>query len=81
MTDRDGLPRLSARSVGCGDAGHHKARATPSENLGKEPFRSRARPVGGRRKALTMRHIVCNFPPTRRAAYAISMGHYQRSLV
>ncbi len=31
MTHRDGLPRFSARSVGCGDAGHHKARATPSE--------------------------------------------------
>ena len=35
-----------AGSVGCGDAGHHKARATPSENLGKAPFRSRARLVG-----------------------------------
>ncbi len=81
MTDRDGLPRFSARSVGCGDAGHHKARATPSENPGKAPFRSRARPIGGRRKVLTMDHIVCNFPPTRRTAHAISMGHYQRSLV
>ncbi len=26
-------------------------------------------------------HIVCGFPPTRRIAQAISMGHYQRSLV
>ncbi len=81
MTPRDGLPRFSARSVGCGDAGHHKARATTSEILGKPPFRSHARPVGGRRKALTMRHIVCNFPAPRRTAHAISMGHYQRSLV
>ncbi len=31
MTHRDGLPRLSARSVRCGDAGHRKACATPSE--------------------------------------------------
>ncbi len=81
MTHRDDLPRFSARRVGCGDAGHHKARATPSENLGKPPFRSHARPLGGRRKALTMGHIVCNFPPTRGTANAISMGHYQRSLV
>ncbi len=79
MTHRDGFPRVSAGSVGCGDAGHHKARATPSENLGKPPFRSHSRPRGERRKALTMGHIVCTFPPTRGTANAISMGHYQRS--
>ena len=28
-----------------------------------------------------MRGIACNFPPTRRAAYAISMSHDQRPLV
>ncbi len=81
MTPRDDLPRFCARRVGCGDAGHREARATPSESLGKPPVRSRTRPVGGRRKALTMHHIAYDFPPTRRAAYAISMGHYQRSLV
>ncbi len=81
MTHRDALPRLSARSVGCGDAGHRKARATPSENPGKPPFRSPARPLGGRWKVLKMDHVVCNFPPTRGTAQAISMGHYQRSLV
>ena len=81
MTHRDGLPRFSARRVGCGDAGHRKARATPSESLGQPPVRSRARPVGGRREALTMPRIAGDFPPIRRAAHAISMGHYQRSLV
>ena len=81
MTHRDGLPRFSARNVRCGDAGHREACATPSESLGKPPFRSRRRPVGGRRKVLTMHRIACNFPPARRAAYAISMGHDQRSLV
>ncbi len=79
MTHRDGLPRF--RLVACGDAGHRKACATPSESLGKSPFRSRARPVGGRRNALTMRRIACDFPPTRRAVHAISRGHYQRPLV
>ncbi|MCH7693169.1 MAG: hypothetical protein IID50_06965 [Proteobacteria bacterium] len=55
MTRRAGLPRLSARSVRCGDAGHREACATPSESLGKPPLRSRMRPVGGRRKVSTMR--------------------------
>ncbi len=81
MTHRDGLPRFSARSVRCGDAGHRKACATPSESLGKPPLLLRMRPVGGRRKVLTMPRIAGNFPPTRRAAYAISMSHDQRSLV
>ena len=51
MTHRDGLPRYSARSVRCGDAGHREACATPSESLGTPPFRSRWRPVGERRTA------------------------------
>ncbi len=76
MTHRDGLPRFSARSVGCGDAGHRKGRATLSESLGKPPFGSRMQPVGVRRKALTMPRIAGGISPTRRAAYAISMGHY-----
>ncbi len=81
MAHRDGLPRFSALSVRCGDAGHRKACATPSASLGKPPLRSRMRSVGGRRKVLTMHRIACNFPPARRAAYAISMSHDQRSLV
>ncbi len=81
MTHGDGLPRFSARSAWRGDAGHREARATPSESLRPPPPWSSTRPVGGRRKALTMRRIACNFPPTRRAAKAISMGHYQRPLV
>ena len=53
-THRDGFPRFSALSVRRGDAGHRKACATTSESLGKPPFRSSMRPVGGRRKTLTM---------------------------
>ena len=86
MTHRDGLPRFSARSVGRSDAGHRKPRATPSESLGKPPFRSPPRPVGGRRKTLPMGpHRAGGLPPTRRAAGAIPqiipVGHYHRSLV
>ncbi len=85
MTHGDGLPRFSARSVRRGDAGHREACATPSESPGKPPFRSRRRPVGGRRKALTMRCIAGGFPSTRpmarRIACPISMGHYQGPLV
>ncbi len=94
MTHRDGFPRLSARSAWRSDAGHRQPCAPsqsygPSESLGKPPFRSRRRTgsgrTGGRRIALPMSRIARGFPPTRplarRIACAISMGHYQRSLV
>jgi len=81
MARRAGLPRFSALSVRCGDAGHRKACATPFESLGQPPLRSPMRPVGARRKVLTMPRIAGNFPPPRRAAYAISMSHDQRPLV
>jgi hypothetical protein len=81
MTLRDGLPRFAARRAGCSDAEHRKPCATLSESLGKPSLGSRMRTVGGRRNALTMSRIACGAPPTRRAAYAISMRHYQRSLV
>ena len=95
MIHRDGFPRLSARSAWRGDAGHRKPWAPftsigPSESLGKPPFRSggragSGRTAGGRRKALTMPRIARGFPATRPLARpiarAISMGHYQRSLV
>jgi len=80
-THRDGFARFSARSVRCGDAGHREACATLPESLAKPPFGSRMRLVGGRRNGLTMPRIAGAAPPTRRAAYAISMSLYQCSLV
>ncbi len=80
MTHRDGVPRFSARSVWRGDAGHREPCGTPPENLGKPPPVARAN-RRGRREALTMSHIACGSPPAQRIARAISMGHYQRSLV
>ncbi len=72
MTHRDGLARLSARSVRRCDASHRKACATQgapwAESLDKPPFRSPMRPVGRRPKALPMRCIARSFPPSRRAA-------------
>ena len=59
------------------DRGH---RVIP-RSVDKDPWRSPIQSVGGRRNGLTMHHIACGLPPTRRTAYAISMGHYQRSLV
>ncbi len=93
MTHRDGFPRLSARSAWRSDAAHRKPRATPSapwpKALGKPPPVVQANRQWairwGRRKALPMSRIARGFPPTRplarRIARAISMGHYQRSLV
>ena len=69
----DGLPRFSARSVRRGDAAHREAHATPSESLGKPPFRSPLRPVGGRRKALPM-------GPASPAAILLPEGPQGRSL-
>ena len=60
MTHRDDLPRFSARSVRCGDASHRKACATPSESLGKSPFRSPMRPVGGRLWVII--NVIINAP-------------------
>ena len=53
MTRRAGLPRFSALSVRRGDAGHREACATPSESLGKPPFRSR----GGAEYAINFRQV------------------------
>ena len=64
MVHRDGLPRLLARSARRSDVVHRKPCATPSKSLGKPPVRSFMRPVGGRRKTLTMHRIVGGFPPT-----------------
>jgi hypothetical protein len=85
MTHRDDFPQFSARTVRCSDAPHRKACATLFESRGKSPFRSRMKPVGGRRKNLPMpsanRGIIFISSPTPGTAYAISMGHYQYSLV
>ena len=90
MTHRDGFQRFSARSAWRGYAGHREPRGTPPESpsleaWGKPPFRSRGRTAGVRREASTMPRIARGPPPARpmarRIAHAISMGHYQRSLV
>jgi hypothetical protein len=81
MTHRDGFPRFLARTVRCSDVQHRKASVTLSESRGKPPFWSRMQSVGGRRRTLPMLSIACSSSPTRRPAYAISMGHYQASLV
>ena len=78
MTHEDGLPRFSARSVEQGDAGHREARATPSESLGKPPFRSPLRPVGGRRKALPM--APSSYLTGRRGDPTYRRGDYWGSL-
>ncbi len=85
MTHRDGIPRLSARSVWRGGVGHREPCATPSESLGMPPSVAWAN-RRGRRETLppigdSGPRIAHGSPPARRIAHAISMGHYQRSLV
>ena len=74
MTHRDGFPRFSARSAWRGDAVHRKPRATPSESLGKPPFRSRGRTAGGRRQALTMPRIARGLPAERHGIEVIDLS-------
>lgn len=81
MTHRDVFTRLSDRSVRRSDAGHRKPRGTQPESRVKPPFWLPEEIFGGRRKALPMRRIACVLSPTRRSLQAISMSHYQRSLV
>ena len=91
-TLRDGLAWFSARSARRSDAVHRELCATLPESrpasspatilsagppIDRPPSGSRMRPVGGRRNVLTMHRIDCDDSPTRRAAYAISKGHYQ----
>ena len=80
MNQRDEFPRLSARNVRDGDAGHRKADAGPTENLGKPPFRSSRYPVEGRRESLAMHRIDRDFCPVRGDAERIFTDHYPRSL-
>jgi hypothetical protein len=90
MTHGDGLPRFSARRVGCGDDRvndaqahrHRKGRATLSESLGGRPSGSRRRPVGVRRKALTMppslaASLLPDGPPTQSPWVIINAPWYQ----
>jgi len=81
MIHRDGLPWFSARRGLRGDAGHREPCATLPESLGRPPSRSLMQPFGGRQKRLPMPRIASAFLPTRRDAWAISMGHYHWSLV
>ena len=70
-------------------AGPPEMKLSAGPPIGKPPFGSRMRLVvaggpadsGGRRNGLTMHRIAGAAPPTRRAAYAISMSLYQRALV
>ncbi len=90
MTHRDGFPRLSASTRvawRCGTSvAMRDAARKPWETAvpGGQANRQRAN-RWGRRKALPMSRRTRGFPPTRplarRIARAISMGHYQRSLV
>ena len=90
MPHRDGFPHalrlgFSARSAWRGDAGHREPCGTLSESPSLEAW-GKPPPVAwanrrGRREALTMPRIARGSPPARRIARAISMGHYQCSLV
>ncbi len=78
MTHRDGLPRFSARSARRGDAVYREPGATLSESLGKPPFRSPMRPVGGRGGAPRMWNRGGTPRPPRGRRQALTMSRIAR---
>ncbi len=85
MTHRDRAGDPPSRRKAAGDAGHRQGFPTPSPNR-PLPVRLRDRrrlpKAFGRRPAwLPMSRIATPRAPGRKPWEAVSMGHYQRSLV
>ncbi len=85
MTHRDRAGDTPGRREAAGDAGHRRGFLTPSGGSPARPERRHPkgfRPGGGRRRAwLAMFRIATPRAPGRKPWEAVSMGHYQRSLV
>ncbi len=85
MTHRDRAGDPPGRREAAGDAGHRRGFPTPSGGLPARPERRLPkgfRPGGGGRPAwLAMPRIAAPCAPSRKPWEAVSMGHYQRSLV
>ncbi len=86
MTHRDRAGDPPGRREAAGDAGHRQGFPTPSGGSPARPERrfpkAFGRPIALRRGAwLPMSRIATPRAPGRKPWEAVSMGHYQRSLV
>jgi len=81
MTHRDRAGDLPGRREAAGDAGHRQGLPTPSGDSPARPERRLPKAFGPRRARLPMCRIATPRAPNRKPWEAVSMGHYQRSLV
>ncbi len=85
MTHRDRAGDPPGRREAAGDAGHRQGFPTPSHSptagSPARPERRLPKAFGLRRTWLPMSRIATPRAPSRKPWQAVSMGHYQRSLV
>ncbi len=81
MTHGDRLCSPSGRREAAGDAVHRQGFPTPSDGLHKRPERRLLKAFGRRRARLAMHRIATPRAPSQKSWEAVSMGHYQCSLV
>ncbi len=81
--DRAGDPsgQRAGRREAAGPAGHRQGFPTPSGGSPSRPERRLLKAFGLRREWLPMSRIATPPAPGRKPWEAVSMGHYQRSLV
>ena len=81
MTHRDRVGDPPGRRGAAGDAGHRQGFPTPSGGSPRRPERRLPKAFGRRRLRLAMPRIATPRAPGRKPWEAVSMSHYQRSLV
>ncbi len=81
MTHRDRAGDPPGRREAAGDAGHRQGFPTPSGGSPARPERRLPKAFGRRPAWLPMSRIAAPRAPSRKPWEAVSMGHYQRSLV
>ena len=81
MTHRDRVGDPPGRREAAGDVGHRQGFPTPSGGSPSRPERRLPKAFGRRRARLAMSRIATPRPPSRKPWEAVSMGHYQCSLV
>ncbi len=81
MTHRDRAGDPPGRREAAGDAGHRQGFPTPSGGSPARPERRLPKAFGRRRPWLAMPRIAAPRAPGRKPWEAVSMSHYQRSLV
>jgi hypothetical protein len=81
MTHRDRVGDPPGGREAAGDVGYRQGFPTPSGGSPRRPERRLPKAFGRRRARLAMSRIATPRAPSRKPWEAVSMGHYQCSLV